>query len=90
MKVFLSETGADPVACGRQHHPPTLVFMTRARLADVRRALEGRGAIFKSDETVEGFPADADGVRAGRHAEFLWFYDPDDNKMEFCRVLAPR
>lgn len=35
----------------------------------------------------EGFPADADGVRAGRNAEFLWFYDLDGNKLEFCRVL---
>jgi hypothetical protein len=62
--------------------------MTRRPLAELRHVLERRGAVFRADEVVEGFPVDADGVRAGRNAEFLWFYDLDGNKMEFCRVLA--
>ncbi|WP_233213373.1 hypothetical protein, partial [Mycobacterium hubeiense] len=86
MKVFLSETGAE-VGCDHESHPPTLVFMTRRPLAELRHVLECRGALFRDDEVVEGFPADGDGVRAGRNAEFLWFYDLDGNKMEFCRVL---
>lgn len=88
MKVFLSETGAERIDCGQEHDPPTLVFMTRRPLAHLRPVLEGRGAVFRDDEVVEGFPADADGVRAGRNAEFLWFYDIDGNKMEFCRVIG--
>ncbi|MEE3753053.1 VOC family protein [Mycobacterium intracellulare] len=86
MKVFLSETGADHGDCDHESHPPTLVFMTRRPLGPLRHQIESRGALFR-DETVDGFPADADGVRAGRNAEFLWFYDLDGNKMEFCRVL---
>lgn len=87
MKVFLSETGLDEQDCGHRHHPPNLVFMTRQALAGLRHELEGRGALFRDDEVVDGFPVDAHGVRAGRNAEFLWFYDPDGNKMEFCHVL---
>lgn len=87
LKVFLSATGAEHDDCDHESHPPTLVFMTRRPLAELRRVLDSRGAIFRADEVVEGFPADDDGVRAGRNAEFLWFYDPDGNKMEFCRVL---
>ncbi len=87
MKVFLSEVGADDhVEHDHESHPPTLVFMTRRPLGPLRRQIESRGALFK-DEIVAGFPADADGVRAGRNAEFLWFYDLDGNKLEFCRVL---
>lgn len=89
MKVFLSETGDEPADCDHDTHPPTLVFMTRRPLAELRHVLDSRGALF-SDETVDGFPADADGVRAGRNAEFLWFYDLDGNKMEFCRVLTTK
>jgi hypothetical protein len=44
--------------------------------------------LFRDDEVVDGFPADADGVRAGRSAECLWCYDPDGNKLEFCRTFA--
>ncbi|TPG37331.1 hypothetical protein EAH80_01440 [Mycobacterium hodleri] len=54
----------------------------------MRRVLESRGAHFRDNEVVDGFPTDADGVRAGRSAAFLWFYDPDGNKLEFCRALA--
>jgi catechol 2,3-dioxygenase-like lactoylglutathione lyase family enzyme len=88
LKVNLSETGRDATAHGLAAHPPTLVFMTRKPLGPLRRVIERRGAIFNEEEVVEGFPADDDGVRAGRNAEFLWFYDPDGNKMEFCRVIA--
>jgi catechol 2,3-dioxygenase-like lactoylglutathione lyase family enzyme len=87
LKVFLSETGDDRTAEGHTAHPLTLVFMIRKPLGPLRRLLESRGAIFRTEEVVEGFPANADGVRAGRNAEFLWFYDPDGNKMEFCRVV---
>lgn len=87
MKVFLSETDLGGENCGHRHHRPVLVFMTREALSVLRHELEARGAIFRDDEIVDGFPADAHGVRAGRNAEFLWFYDPDGNKMEFCRVL---
>ncbi|MCV7280216.1 glyoxalase/bleomycin resistance/dioxygenase family protein [Mycolicibacterium flavescens] len=85
MNVFLSEDSS--MQGPRDPHSPTLVFMTRQRLAQLRHELAGRGALFNDGEVVEGFPADADGVRAGRNAEFLWFYDPDGNKMEFCRTL---
>jgi catechol 2,3-dioxygenase-like lactoylglutathione lyase family enzyme len=88
MKVFLSETGVQSVDCQVDHHPSTLVFMTRRRLSELRPELALRGAIFRDDEVVDGFPVDEDGVRTGRNAEFLWFYDPDGNKMEFCRVLG--
>ncbi|MGO9100071.1 MAG: VOC family protein [Mycobacterium sp.] len=89
LKVFLSATRTDDEhQCQDEHHPPTLVFMTRHRLAQLRRELEERGALFRDDEVVDGFPVDAEGVRAGRKAEFLWFYDPDGNKMEFCRTLS--
>lgn len=88
LTVFLSEGQADDVACVRDHHPPILVFMTRTPLVTLRDALQHRGAHFKTDEVVAGFPADPHGIRAGRDVEFLWFYDPDGNKMEFCRVLA--
>lgn len=87
LKVFLSEADLSGEDCGHRHHPPVLVFMTRQPLADLRRELEGRGALFRDDEVVDGFPVDAHGVRAGRNAEFLWFYDLDGNRMEFCRVL---
>jgi len=90
MKVFLSETGAGHVDCDHESHPPTLVFMTRRPLAELRHLLESRGALFRADEVVEGFPVDDAGVRAGRNAEFLWFYDLDGNKMEFCRVLTTK
>jgi len=87
LKVFLSETDLANEDCGHRHHPPVLVFMTRRPLSGLRGELESRGAIFRDDEIVDGFPVDAHGVRAGRNAEFLWLYDPDGNKMEFCRVL---
>ncbi len=89
MKLFLSDTRRTDRPCGREHHPPTVVFMTHRPLSELRRVLESRGAHFRDDEVVDGFPADADGVRASRSAAFLWFYDPDGNKMEFCRVLIP-
>lgn len=85
MKVFLSENSS--MSGSREPHSSALVFMTRRRLAQLRHELAERGALFNDDEVVDGFPADADGVRAGRNAEFLWFYDPDGNKMEFCRAL---
>nr|WP_133258877.1 hypothetical protein [Mycolicibacter senuensis] len=88
MKVFLSETDLGDEDCGHRHHPPVLVFMTRQSLAGLRRELESRGAHFRDREVVDGFPVDSHGVRGSRNAEFLWFYDPDGNKMEFCRVLA--
>lgn len=88
LKVFLSETGIPHVDCQLDHHPPVLVFMTPQPLSELRAELELRGANFRDDEVIEGFPVGTEGVRTGRHAEFLWFYDPDGNKMEFCRVLG--
>ncbi|EKF21138.1 hypothetical protein C731_4841 [Mycolicibacterium hassiacum DSM 44199] len=44
---------------------------------------------FPGDETLEGLPADTDGVRSGRDTEFVWLGAPDGNRFEFCRVLEP-
>lgn len=89
IKVWLSKLPA-----GRTRQPadndlaPTFTFMTREPLAGVRRRLLERGAFAREDEVKPDFPADADGVRRGRDAEFFYIYDPDGNRFEFCRMLT--
>ena len=88
MKVFLSDARGPDAGRRQEHHPPTVVFMTHRPLSELRHLLESRGAHFRDDEVVDGFPTDADGVRTGQSAAFLWFNDPHGNKLAFCRVLV--
>jgi catechol 2,3-dioxygenase-like lactoylglutathione lyase family enzyme len=64
----------------------TITFMTREPLAALRRQLVERGAETREDEVKPDFPADENGIRQGRDAEFFYIYDPDGNRFEFCRL----
>lgn len=83
-----------PLPAGTRRNPehndrhPTLAVMTRRELAPLYAELVSRGARTRDDD-VAGFPAGADGVRRGRDADFFWIYDPDENRIEFCRALGP-
>jgi catechol 2,3-dioxygenase-like lactoylglutathione lyase family enzyme len=67
---------------------PTLAFITREPLAEVRARLIARGALVRDDEVKPDFPEDENGVRQGRDAEFFYIYDLDGNRFEFCRLLG--
>ncbi|VCT91337.1 hypothetical protein MHAS_03051 [Mycolicibacterium hassiacum DSM 44199] len=85
--ILLSEKTADATLPGRDAARP--VFLTPRRIAEICREPTRRGVRFPGDETLEGLPADTDGVRSGRDTEFVWLGAPDGNRFEFCRVLEP-
>ena len=91
LKVFLSpaKRPSESQGAARPTHS-TLVFMTTRELKHVHDELASRGAIFDNAEHVDDFPANKDGIRVGRDADFFWFYDPVGNRMEFCRVHSDR
>ncbi|MGE0387880.1 MAG: VOC family protein [Gammaproteobacteria bacterium] len=64
-----------------------VAFLTAADLGALRRELQARGAIFDDAEPVEGCRLREDGVRVNADTEILWLYDPDWNRIEFCRVI---
>jgi len=63
-----------------------IALMTRQNLAPLRAALTERGAAF-DDTPSQGFPINADGVRVGKDAEFIYMLDPDGHRIEYCRTF---
>jgi catechol 2,3-dioxygenase-like lactoylglutathione lyase family enzyme len=81
LKVFLSATRTeDEHQCQDEHHPPTLVFMTRHRLAQLRLELEERGALLRDDEVVDGFPVTQKGYAPAETRNSSGYTTPAETK----------
>ena len=90
VKVWLlPRKAADPRPDGNQ--AVGLAFMVREPLAPLRRKLAAKGVAF-DDRPTPGFPIDAEGIRIGKDAEFMYVLDPDGHRLEFCfpYALAPK
>jgi catechol 2,3-dioxygenase-like lactoylglutathione lyase family enzyme len=76
-----------PGSTGKGDQRVGIALMVRTPLGPLRASLAMRGARF-DDHPMPGFPIDADGIRQGKDAEFFYLLDPDDHRIEYCRILG--
>ena len=81
--LWLSQVPVSPTAAGR---PPSmhLSLLTDTPIEESVSQLRARGVAVSHHE-LHGFAADADGIRRGADAEFVYLVDPDGRHVELCR-----
>jgi len=87
VNVWLLPGGRTEELGAHEHHNLAISFMTPTPLLELRETLEARGARFDDETQNPNFPVGEAGVRVGKDAEFMYVFDPDNNRLEFCRTF---